>query len=92
MNEKAIGFLQRLHLEADEVAKYLEGVAKEVRAGRLIGFDLKWLAGGEELESKLLPLKPLEEIPEIFDRKGDHEDYGDVRRDADRPGRVSRRK
>lgn len=57
-----IGYLLRRKAEAAEVADYLEKVAHHVREGNLIGFELKWNAGGEQIESKVLPRTPADFI------------------------------
>jgi hypothetical protein len=92
MDQKAIVGLLRLQAEAEEVAVHLEDLAKQVRAGNLIGFEVKWLAGNEELESKLMPRTPQKTVPLTLKCEGDHEKDDSVRRDGDRPGRVVRRK
>jgi hypothetical protein len=84
-----IGWELQRSLEADEVAKYLEGLAVHVRQGHLLGFDLKWLAGSEQLESKVLPVHPAKYINIDFTKEGDHAKDADVCSDANGPGGVA---
>lgn len=83
MGTPVIGSLMRQALEADEVADYLEGVAHHVRAGNLLGFELKWDAGSEMIEAKILPRTPVKFIKlnftvdddrPMFEEEPNHED------------------